>query len=198
MRSRPRAANSSTCQEGRNESYQRAPERNHDFARQETLGQLDDCGLATWTCDAYDALSGQLRQRWSTEELCNHAGWVRCHHSCARRRERPIWRAGPIAAFTARGGPAAVAEGRALATWHPKTPTGRWHAGAAARCAPGGRRDAAAAAREERDKTAGRRRRSTHTSRDTHRFYPPHRSSSRPSRARRSRSTSSRPTRSTT
>ena len=44
---------------------------------------------------------------------------------------------------------AAVAEGRALATWHPKTPTGRWHAGAAARCAPGGRR-AAAAAREKR------------------------------------------------
>ena len=37
----------------------------------------------------------------------------------------------------------------------------------------------------ERDKTAGRRRR-THTSRDTHRFYQPHRSSSRPSRARRS------------
>ena len=43
-----------------------------------------------------------------------------------------------------------VAEGRALATWHPKITTGRWHAGAAARSAPGSRRDAAAAAREER------------------------------------------------
>ena len=67
-----------------------------------------------------------------------------------------------IAAVLARGGRAAVAEGSALATRHPKLTTGRWHAGAAARCAPGGRRDAAAA-REERDKTAGRRRRSTHT-----------------------------------
>ena len=67
-----------------------------------------------------------------------------------------------IAAVLARGGRAAVAEATALATRHPKLTTGRWHAGAAARCAPGGRRDAAAA-REERDKTAGRRRRSTHT-----------------------------------
>ena len=54
-----------------------------------------------------------------------------------------------IAAVLARGGRAAVAEGRALATRHPKLTTGRWHAGAAARCAPGGRR-AAAAAREKR------------------------------------------------
>ena len=46
------------------------------------------------------------------------------------------WRAGPIAAILARGGRAAVAEECALATWHPKAPTGRWHAGAAARCAP--------------------------------------------------------------
>ena len=53
----------------------------------------------------------------------------------------------------ARGGRAAVAEGRALATRHPKLTTGRWHAGAAAR-RPGSHRDAAAAAREERDKTA--------------------------------------------
>ena len=53
-----------------------------------------------------------------------------------------------IAAVLARGGRAAVAEATALATRHPKLTTGRWHAGAAARCAPGGRRDAAAAARE--------------------------------------------------
>jgi small subunit ribosomal protein S27Ae len=69
-----------------------------------------------------------------------------------------------IVAVLARGGRAAVAEGTALATRHPKLTTGRWHAGAAARCAPGGRRDAAAA-REERDKTAGRRRRRTQTQR---------------------------------
>ena len=40
-------------------------------------------------------------------ELRHHAGWVRCRHSCARRRERPLWRAGPIAAILARGGRAA-------------------------------------------------------------------------------------------
>ena len=68
---------------------------------------------------------------------------------------------GPIWLLLAR---AAVAEARALATRHPKTPTGRWHAGAAPRCAPGHRRDAAVA-REERDKTAGRRRRRTQTQR---------------------------------
>ena len=51
----------------------------------------------------------------------------------------------------AHGGRAAVADGRALAIRHQKLNTGGWHAGAAARCAPGGRRDAAAAAREQRE-----------------------------------------------
>ena len=75
--------------------------------------------------------------------------------------------------------------GRALATWHPKL---KRVAGTLAprliapRRPPRRRRGRS----RERDKTAGRHR-STHTSRATHRFYQPHRSSSRPSRARRSR-----------
>ena len=48
----------------------------------------------------------------------------------------PIMASRLICCYLARDGPAVVAEGRALATRHPKAPMDRWHAGAAARCAP--------------------------------------------------------------
>ena len=193
MRSRPSAASVFYLSRGAKRIVLNRP-RNQG-ARQETLGHS--------TILLSEADLRRLRRSLGTAEatLVDRGALPPCRLGAVSSFMRaatgePIWRAGPIAAILAARRACGRSGGRALATWHPKL---KRVAGTLAprliapRRPPRRRRGRS----RERDKTAGRHR-STHTSRATHRFYQPHRSSSRPSRARRSRWTSSRPTRSTT